>query len=142
VRLGGALSIASQPPGARVELDNEYVGETPCIVAGVAYGRHELTIAKPGFAGYTRTIEVSGPNEEIGATLEELPPGTIVFSVEPYAALSIDGRSIRDDVTYHEIELPPGTYSIELKHPQLGTHSEEVVLKSGESVTIRHRFAD
>jgi hypothetical protein len=142
VKLGGALSITSQPQGARVDLDGEYVGETPCIVAGVAYGRHELTMVKSGFAGYTRAIEVSKPNDEIAAVLEELPPGTIVISVEPYAALSIDGELIRDDVTYYEIELRPGTYNIVLKHPQFGTYSEEVVLKSGESVTIRHRFAE
>ncbi|MFH1311848.1 MAG: PEGA domain-containing protein [Candidatus Eisenbacteria bacterium] len=142
VRMGGALSITSLPPDARVELDGEYVGSTPCIVDRVTYGRHELKIAKPGYAGYAKNIDVSKPNEKIEATLEELPPGTIIFNVEPYAALSIDGRLIRDDVTYHEIELRPGTYTVVLEHPQLGSHSEQVTLESGESVTIRHRFAD
>jgi predicted AAA+ superfamily ATPase len=142
VKMGGALSITSLPPDARVELDGEYVGSTPCIVDRVTYGRHELRIAKLGYAGYSRDIEVSKPNEKIEATLEELPPGTIIFNVEPYATLSIDGSVIRDDVTYHEIELRPGTYTVVLEHPQLGTHSEKIALKSGESVTIRHRFAD
>jgi hypothetical protein len=142
VKMGGALSITSEPSGARVDLDGEYVGSTPCIVGGVSYGSHELRIDKTGYAGYTRPIDVSKPNEKIEATLDELPPGTLVFNVEPYAALLIDGNLIRDDVTYHEIKLRPGRYNIVLEHPRLGTYSEEVDLKSGESVTIRHRFGD
>jgi hypothetical protein len=89
-----------------------------------------------------RNIDVSKPNDKIEASLEELPPGTIIFNVEPYAALSIDGNVIRDDVTYHEIELRPGTYTVVLEHPQLGSHTEEITLESGKSVTLRHRFAD
>ncbi len=142
VKMGGALSITSLPPDARVELDGEYVGTTPCIVDRVTYGSHELRIVKSGYTGYVRNIDVSKPNDKIEASLEELPPGTIIFNVEPYAALSIDGNVIRDDVTYHEIELRPGTYTVVLEHPQLGSHTEEITLESGKSVTLRHRFAD
>jgi hypothetical protein len=142
VKISGALSIVSQPVEAQVHLDGRFVGSTPCILAKVPYGRHELKITKAGYSGYVQNIDVSMPDEKIEVDLSLLPPGKIVFSVEPYAALSIDGNLIREDVTYHEIELSPGTYTIVLEHPQFGTYSEEVELRSGASVTIRHRFSD
>jgi hypothetical protein len=142
VKMSGALSVVSQPPEAMVHLDGEFVGTTPCIVERVPYGRHALEITKAGHSRYSRQIEVSVPSEKVEASLGLLPPGRIVFSIQPYAAVSIDGNLIREDVTYHEIELAPGTYTVVLEHPQFGTHSEEVVVKSNESVTIRHKFSN
>jgi hypothetical protein len=141
-KMDGALSVVSQPADAQVYLDGGLVGSTPCILENVAYGRHALRISKAGHSDYARDIDLSKPNEQIEAALSLLPPGKIVFNVEPYAALSIDGSLIRGDVTYHEIELAPGRYTILLEHPQFGAYSEDVDLGSDESVTIQHKFSD
>jgi hypothetical protein len=142
VKMDGALSIISQPAEAQVYLDGEYVGSTPCILDGVPFGQHGLRLTKAGYSGYSEDIEVSQANQKIEVSLPLLPPGRIVFNIEPYAALSINGELIREDVTFHEIELAPGRYSIVLEHPQLGTHVEDVELESDATVTIRHRFSD
>ncbi len=141
-KMDGALSIVSQPAEASVYLDGDLVGSTPCILERVPYGRHGLEIRKAGHTVYAEDIDVSERNQKIEVSLDLLPPGKIIFNIEPYAALSINGNLIREDVTYHEIELAPGRYTILLQHPQLGDYSEEVELESDASVTIKHRFSD
>lgn len=142
VKMDGALSIVSQPAEAQVYLDDEFVGSTPCILEHLAYGRHRLMISRAGYSSYTRDIEISKPNEKMDISLGLLPPGRIVFNIEPYASLSINGNLVREDVTYHEVELAPGKYAILLQHPQLGMYTEEVEVESNTSVTIQHRFSD
>jgi hypothetical protein len=142
VKMSGALSIVSQPPEAQVHLDGEFVGTTPCIIQKVPYGRHRLDITKAGYSGFSKQVDVAKANERIEADLGLLPPGKVVFSIQPYAALSIDGNLIREDVTYHEVELAPGIHTIVLEHPQLGTYSEEVEVRSNESTTVQHKFSD
>jgi hypothetical protein len=141
-KMDGAVSIVSQPAEASVYLDGDFVGSTPCILETVPYGRHGLQISKAGYSVYAEDIDVSERNQQIEVSLDLLPPGKIIFNIEPYATLSINGNLIREDVTYHEIELAPGRYTILLQHSQLGDYSEEVELESDASVTIRHRFAD
>jgi hypothetical protein len=142
VKMSGALSIVSQPADARVYLDGEFAGSTPCILQDVPYGRHGLEITKVGYSDFSRQINVARPNERIEASLGMLPPGNVVFSIQPYAALTIDGTLIREDVTYHEMELTPGIHTIVLDHPQLGTYSEEIEVRSNESMTVQHKFSD
>ena len=140
--MDGALSIVSQPADAQVYLDGESVGSTPCILERVTYGRHRLGISKAGYCDYAQDLNISKPNEKIDISLSLLPPGRIVFNIEPYASLSINGDLIREDVTYHEVELAPGRYSILLQHPRLGRYTQEVEVESNTSVTVQHRFSD
>jgi hypothetical protein len=141
-KMSGSLSIGSQPAEAEAYLDGALVGTTPCIAEGVPYGRHELRLSKAGYRSQTQSVEVTKPKDRIDLTLSVLPPGKIVFSIEPYASVTINGRLVKDDVTYYEAELPPGKYTILLQHPKFAPHTEEVEVKSNESVTIRHRFSN
>jgi hypothetical protein len=142
LKMTGALSVVSQPAEAEVYLDGEFVGSTPCILERVPYGRHGLELSKAGYFTYVQDIDVSKPNEKIEAVLGLLPPGKIVFNIQPYAALSINGDLVREDVTYHEVQLAPGRYTVLLEHPRFGTYTEEVQLESNESVTVQHKFSD
>ena len=141
-KMAGTLSISSQPAEAEVFLDGTLVGTTPCIAEGVSYGRHELKVSKTGYHGRVQNVEISKPQDRIELVLSVLPPGKIIFSIEPYASVSIDGRLVKDDVTYHETELPPGKYAILLQHPRFAPYTAEVEVRSNESTTIRHRFSN
>jgi hypothetical protein len=134
-----ALKVSSEPSGAAIFLDGASVGETPHIIAQVASGSHTLRLAKAGFAETTRTIEV--PHPDISVTLTPLTPGVIVFSVQPYAEVLIDGRPAGDKtITYLSVTRPPGDYSIELKHPEFGSETRAVQVTPGDTVRINHSF--
>ena len=141
-KMSGSLSIGSQPAEAEAYLDGSLVGTTPCIAEGVSYGRHELKLRKVGYSTQAQGVEISKPKDRIDLTLTILPTGKIVFSIEPYASVTIGGKLVKDDVTYYEVELPPGKYTILLQHPKFAPYTEEVDVKSNESVTIRHRFSN
>ena len=64
----GALAVASDPPGAAVYVDGQFVGETPLDVKNLPPGDHRVRLVKDGYlengrivsitAGKTGTLEV------------------------------------------------------------------------------------
>lgn len=55
----GKVQLESSPPGADIEVDGNFVGNTPSDVQ-VAEGSHTMTVKKPGFKDWERTLKVSG----------------------------------------------------------------------------------
>ena len=64
----GQLDIASTPPGADIEIDGKFVGNTPSSI-GVTPGDHEISVKKSGFATWTRKMAVSAGHININAEL-------------------------------------------------------------------------
>lgn len=65
-----SLTIDSTPPGADIEIDGGFVGNTPSTVP-VAAGRHQITVKMKGFTDWTRTLNVSGGSIHLNAQLDE-----------------------------------------------------------------------
>jgi hypothetical protein len=65
------LSIDSTPPGAEIDVDENFVGSTPSTVP-VALGSHEITVKKKGFTSWTRKMSVTGGNVYLNAELERV----------------------------------------------------------------------
>ena len=63
------LSIASDPPGADIEIDGNFIGSTPSNV-GVAAGQHQISIKESGFKPWQRKMSVSSGQVSVNATLE------------------------------------------------------------------------
>lgn len=64
-----SLMITSRP-GARVYLNNRYLGRTPLISAGIKIGTYQLTLKRRGYLPYNRTIKLAdGEQTRIKATL-------------------------------------------------------------------------
>jgi hypothetical protein len=68
------LQLESDPSGADIEVDGNFVGNTPSDVQ-VAEGDHAITVKKAGFKDWQRTVKVSaGSNVRLNAELEKLAP--------------------------------------------------------------------
>lgn len=65
------LAVESTPPGADIEVDGTFAGNTPSTIA-IAAGTHEITIKKKGFAPWTRKMNISGNNVHLNAELEQI----------------------------------------------------------------------
>lgn len=70
-----SLVIDSAPPGADIEIDGAFVGNTPSTVP-VALGSHEITVQKKGFSDWTRKLSVTGGSIHLSADLDPAPPST------------------------------------------------------------------
>jgi TonB family protein len=70
----GGLALATEPDGARVFLDGRLAGRTPLDLPGLDPGRHELRLAKPGYAPAELTLEL--PSGSSMPLFFELQPQT------------------------------------------------------------------
>lgn len=66
------LAIASTPPGADIEVDGNFVGNTPSTV-NLAPGSHQIVVKKKGFVDWSKTLNVTGGNVNLNADLEQAP---------------------------------------------------------------------
>jgi hypothetical protein len=67
------LQLESDPPGADIEVDGSFVGNTPSDVQ-VAEGDHTVTVKKAGFSDWERKLKITaGSSVHLSAALEKAP---------------------------------------------------------------------
>ncbi len=90
------IAIDSSPPGADIEVDGNFVGNTPSTVT-VKPGTHEVKISKRGFNDWTRKLNVTGGNVHLSADLgaaapaPATPPKPAETSPQPTAPATVPG---------------------------------------------------
>jgi hypothetical protein len=62
------VDVASTPPGADIEVDGKFVGNTPSSIS-VSPGDHEITVKKSGFAVWDKKVSVSTGHINLSADL-------------------------------------------------------------------------
>jgi hypothetical protein len=68
-----SLNIESVPPGADIEVDGAFVGNTPSTVT-IAPGSHQIVVRKKGFTDWSKKLNVTGGTVHLNAELEQAPP--------------------------------------------------------------------
>jgi hypothetical protein len=68
--LQASLAIASTPAGADIEVDGNFVGNTPSTV-NLTPGSHQIVVKKKGFVDWTKTLKLTGGNINLNAELEQ-----------------------------------------------------------------------
>lgn len=63
------FDVSSSPPGADIEIDGEFSGNTPSSI-NLGAGQHTVRISKKGYIPWERTIRSSAGNVRIAAELE------------------------------------------------------------------------
>jgi len=66
------LAIASTPSGADIDVDGNFVGNTPSTVS-LPLGSHRIAIKKKGFNDWNKTLSVTGGTVNLNAELEQAP---------------------------------------------------------------------
>jgi hypothetical protein len=74
-----SLVIDSTPPGADIDIDGAFVGNTPSTVP-VPSGSHAITVKKKGFSDWTRNLSVTGGSIHLVA---ELDPAAATTDIPP-----------------------------------------------------------
>jgi hypothetical protein len=70
----GKLSVVSVPDGADIEIDGNFVGNTPSDLQ-IADGDHTIAVKKAGFKDWERKLKVSGGSSvHLNAELEKAAP--------------------------------------------------------------------
>jgi len=64
------ISVTSTPPGADVEVDGKFIGNTPSSL-GLVAGDHAIKVTKKGYKLWERNLTASGGTVNLNAELEE-----------------------------------------------------------------------
>jgi hypothetical protein len=67
-----SLMIEASVPGADIEVDGEFMGNTPSTLS-VVPGKHTITVKKKGYADWSRTMNVSGSAVHLNAEMDLKP---------------------------------------------------------------------
>jgi class 3 adenylate cyclase len=66
--------------------------------------------------------------------------GRVQLAVAPWGEVFVDGRRRGLSPPLRVLDLPPGPHTVEIRNSTFPAHVEQVQLKAGEAVRIRHRF--
>jgi len=69
-----------------------------------------------------------------------VPPGTIIFAIQPWGELYVNGKASGVSPPVKSLKLPPGKYKIEVKNTTFAAYSESIDVKARDEITIRHKF--
>jgi hypothetical protein len=64
------VSVASTPSGADIEVDGNFVGNTPSTI-DLAVGEHSIAVKKSGYKDWERKMKVTGGTINLSAELEK-----------------------------------------------------------------------
>ena len=67
-------------------------------------------------------------------------PATLVFAVQPWGEIFVNGKSRGVTPPMKSLKLDPGKYKIEVRNTTFPVHVENLDLKTRDEVTVRHRF--
>ncbi|HZL18674.1 MAG TPA: PEGA domain-containing protein [Polyangia bacterium] len=91
----GKIQIASQPDGARVAIDNAYLGVTPLISGTLLAGKHNVRVEADGHFPWASRVEVlPGQELQIKLSPENLPRRRAWPSYAAYGSAALAVASI------------------------------------------------
>jgi hypothetical protein len=91
-----ALEISSNPFGADIELDGNFIGNTPSSV-GVAPGEHTLRVSKVGYGRWERQLRTSTGSVKVVATLTATSTQAVQEQTVPVSATSLTESTRRTE---------------------------------------------
>ena len=63
------VSVASNPDSAEIEIDGEFMGNTPSTLE-LGPGKHEISVQKAGYKAWEKKIDLAAGNIKVNAELE------------------------------------------------------------------------
>jgi hypothetical protein len=108
--------VSTNPPGAKAVLDDDLsmACQTPCMVHATP-GTHNLTISEAGYENEYREIRIGDTAQDVPPITLRKPTGTLMLATDPPGAnVRVNGQLVKE-VTPAQLNLPPGSYSINVE---------------------------
>lgn len=84
--------------------------------------------------------EAGKPAEPAKPAAPAVPPATVVFAIQPWGEVFVNGKPSGVSPPLKSLKLAPGKYKIEIRNTTFAAHAESIEVKSRDELTIRHRF--
>ncbi|MEQ8190496.1 MAG: PEGA domain-containing protein [Candidatus Eremiobacterota bacterium] len=141
----GGLVITSSPAGAKVFLDEVYVGKSPVNLKLVLSGKHTLNVTMEGYDTYSEKINIkSGEIENIKVTLkpeaDENNPAEngklTIRTLPPDADIYIDGN-VTGRSPLIALSVTEGNHIIKAIKSGYESKTREIGIKKGEEKEVK-----
>ncbi len=138
----GTISVASEPQGAEIYLNDEYLGiQTNTFIQDVFPGIHYVRLELPGYRTWEQIFEVrEGEITYISHEMEPVVGGAFSVTTKPEGAqIFIDGEfyGTSNTILY---ELPVGQHRVLLVLENYSDYATTVAVNEGMSQSVVHTF--
>jgi class 3 adenylate cyclase len=102
--------------------------------------------AKPGASAVPAKADAAKPDAakadaaKPDAAKPAVPPATVVFAIQPWGEIFVNGKPSGVSPPMKSLKLVPGKYKIEIRNTTFAAHTENLDVKSRDEITIRHKF--
>ena len=134
--LPGKLTITSEPPGARVLIDNEQIGETPLNDVPVEAGEHSLTVQAERYLDLSQALTVTGREvrQQLELTLAPAWAEVSIDSTPTGATILVDGESA--GTTPATLEILQGERQLMLQLASFADWQQTLEILAGEAQAL------
>ena len=137
----GALDVSSNPSGAEVYLNDEFIGYTPLTVTDLYPGIHYVRLEMPGYSSWEKIFEIKeGETTYIAHSLDESVGEAFAINTEP------DGAEIYIDDEFYGYSdtvlsgVPSGQHEVTLVLDGYSDYRKTVYIQEDMSQSLTHVF--
>lgn len=146
----GALSVVAQPDAARIYLNDEYRGETPLDLEGLAPGEYRVRAERRGFETDARTVRVRAGEKTTEEFRLQKNSGVLVLVTEPPGVKAfVDGTEVGETApseaglvsTALTVELlARGEHTLQLTRPGWTHRPRKFMIDTDQAVTLHEKM--
>lgn len=141
----GWIILESEPSGASVYINDEFVGNTPLNNYKQSYGTYQYRLESPNYHPATGTIELNAGRFEQRIALKPAFGSISVKSNVAGAKILLDGKPTGKNSPATLTEIPSGSHTITLQSDKYAPQQQNVVVEDGQatdvSMSLDARFA-
>ncbi|PLW68363.1 PEGA domain-containing protein [Pseudohalioglobus lutimaris] len=130
--LPGRISIDSQPPGARVFVDDQHVGDTPLAELALEAGAHDLRVQAERHVEHGQVLEVTGREvrQQLSVALQPGWAEVTLDSTPSGAQILVDGETA--GTTPAVVEIMGGERQLLLQHATYANWQQDLSITAGQ----------
>ena len=142
---GSSGDAKTNPVIAAPAADTKPVPAAPTVAPSVATQPESTPTASPTALPPTSTAipTAARPAVDQPATIDPPPVvavGKVDLRIKPWGRISVNGEAKGASPPTMQLQLPPGSYRIEIQNPAGSTVTKTVEVIAGKSTTVRHSF--
>jgi len=141
----GWIILESEPSGASVYINNEFVGNTPLNNYKQTYGTYQYRLESPNYHPATGTIELNAGRFEQRIALKPAFGAISVNSNVAGAKILLDGKPTGKNSPATLTEISSGSHIITLQLDKYAPQQQNVIVEDGQtanvSMLLNARFA-
>lgn len=146
----GALSLVAQPDAARIYVNNEFRGETPLDLTGLAPGEYRVRAERRGFETDVRTVRVRAGEKTTEEFRLQKNSGVLVLVTEPPGVkVFVDGNEVGEtepspaglvSLGFNVELLGRGEHTLQLTRPGWTHRPRKFSIETDQAVTLHEKM--